>query len=757
MVALAVVAGFATMLAPAYPVGFGLIDPLLRFGFAYVVTAAAARARRSTWIVLGVAAAVMAPAGLWFVAGLAALALSLVAAFIPRRRLIGATIGLLAVPTLMRAAPFGFTGLSALCVWAAVTPVLVSGYRVASRRSRERMRTVATAGVLVALIGLVVFALAVWISFHDLSSGSKSAQSGLEALRQGRGQSAAVLLANSSDSLGDAHDVLGGWWTLPAHLVPFVSQQLDALSSASHQGHDVAAAGSVVASKADYHELRYVQGQVDVTRLRQLEGPLLAVNRALARAGTQLDAVRSPWLVGPVRGAVDNFRADVAQTVPQAQVAQQAVAVAPGMLGGDGTRHYFVAFTTEAESRGLNGFMGNWAELTATDGRLTLSRSGRVGELNAKPGAAQRVVSRPADYVARYGRFKVGTYFQDVTLSPDLPDVAQVISQIYSGPFPDMGGDKIDGVLVVDPYGLAALLRFTGPINITGGPQLTAANAAQELVSGQYTDFPGKTDRVDFLDQASRETFEKLTTGTIPGPDEIASVLGPQVVGHHLMFTSFRGREQALFARLGATGAYSHARPDQDFFGVTGQNSANNKTDVWMHRTIRYDATYDPTTGRVEAKATITLHNDAPSSGLPDGVIGSNGQGLALGTNRTYLSFYTPLELEASAVDGSHEPFESQLEFGYHVYSQYLTVGSGQTLTVTLDLGGVVAGGLEYQLGVGVQPMVNPDQVQVTLTPRGPWSVSRSSGLFADLDGSRATLANQPGHDLRAEVDFEHR
>ncbi len=757
MVALAVASGLASMLAPAYPVGFGLIDPLLRFGFAYVVTAAAARARRSTWIVLGAAAALLAPGGVWFVAGVGALALSLVAAFIPRRRLIGATIGLLAVPTLMRAHPFGFTGLSALCVWAAVTPVLISGYRVASRRSRERMRTVATAGVLVALIGLVVFTLAVWISFHDLSSGSTSAQDGLAALRQGRGAPAAAMLANASDSLGDAHDVLGGWWTVPAHLVPFVSQQLDALSSASHQGHDVAAAAAVVAAKGDYHELRYVQGQIDIAHLRQLHAPLVAVNQALDRAAVQLDAVRSPWLVGPVRTAVDNFRDDVAQTVPQAAVAEQAVAVAPGMLGGDGTRHYFVAFTTEAESRGLNGFMGNWAELTARDGHLTMSRSGRVSELDDAPGAAQRVVTSPADYVARYGRFRVGTYFQDVTLSPDLPDVAQVIRQLYSGPAPRMGGDEIDGVLVVDPYGLAALLRFTGPIDVTGGPQLTAANAAQELVSDQYTDFPGKTDRVDFLDEASRLTFDKLTKGSIPGPDEIASVLGPQASGHHLMFTSFRGSEEALFNRLGATGAYPHARPDQDFFGITGQNSANNKTDVWMHRTIRYDAGYDPSTGRVTATATITLHNDAPSSGLPPGVIGSNGQGLPLGTNRTYLSFYTPLQLVSSSVDGAHEPFESQQEFGYHVYSQYLTVGSGQTLTVTFQLGGVVAGGLDYQLGVGVQPMVNPDQVQITVTPKGPWTVSGAKGMFAELDGSRATLVDHPAQDLHTEVRLARR
>jgi hypothetical protein len=755
VVAVAVLSGLVAAFSPVQPTAFGPTDVLLRFAFAYVVTAAAARARRSTWIILSGAAAVLAPSGIWFVAALVALVAAVVAAFVPRRRLTGACIALLALPALMRAEAFGFTGASALCVWAAVIPVLVSGYRVASRRSRERMHTVATAAVLVALVGTIVFAVGVWISYHDLSNGSTTARSGLSALRDGRGSDAAVLLANSSDSLGDAHDVLGGWWMTPAHLVPFVSQQLDALSTASAQGHDVASAGSVVAAKADYHQLRYVQGQIDVNHLRQLDGPLRTVNRVLIRAEAQLRSVRSPWLVGPVRGAVDTFHDEVVRTTPQAQVAEQAVAVAPGMLGGDGTRHYFVAFTTEAESRGLNGFMGNWAELTATDGRLTLSRSGRTGELDNQPGAADRVVKAPPDYVSRYARFKVGTYFQDVTLSPDLPDVAQVISQLYSGPTPDMGGDKIDGVLVVDPYALAALLQFTGPINITGGPQLNATNAAQQLVEDQYTEFAGKSDRVDFLDQASRETFEALTRGSIPGPDQIATVLGPQVAQRHLMFTSFRGSEQALFTRLGATGAYSHAQAGRDFFGLTGQNSANNKTDVWMHRSVTYDAHYDPGTGRVDATATITLHNLAPSNGLPEGVIGSNGQGLPLGTNRTYLSFYTPLQLQSAAVGSQSQGFESQLEFGYNVYSQYLTVPSGGTLVVTLHLRGVVAAGLDYRLGMGIQPMVNPDQIQVVITPTGPWQVAQTSGIYAQLDKSRATLVTQPGHDLSAEVHFE--
>jgi hypothetical protein len=82
-------------------------------------------------------------------------------------------------------------------------------------------------------------------------------------------------------------------------------------------------------------------------------------------------------------------------------------------------------------------------------------------------------------------------------------------------------------------------------------------------------------------------------------------------------------------------------------------------------------------------------------------------------------------------------------------------VGSGQTLTVTLHLAGVVAAGLDYRLGVGVQPMVNPDQIQITVDPHAGWQVADATGLFANLDHSSATLVTTPGHDLSAEARFE--
>ncbi|MGB7880584.1 MAG: hypothetical protein WBL31_17595, partial [Ilumatobacteraceae bacterium] len=48
------------------------------------------------------------------------------------------------------------------------------------------------------------------------------------------------------------------------------------------------------------------------------------------------------------------------------------------------------AFTTPAETRGLGGFMGNWIELTADDGRIRVSAAGPVSSE-----AARGVISVP--------------------------------------------------------------------------------------------------------------------------------------------------------------------------------------------------------------------------------------------------------------------------------------------------------------------------------------------------------------------------
>ncbi|MEI7591674.1 MAG: DUF4012 domain-containing protein [Actinomycetes bacterium] len=751
VVAVAVVAGLLALTANAHPTGLRLPDLLLQFGFAFVVTLAAARARRVNWLILGALAALIASPGLWQVLGLCGLVLAIAATMLPRRRILGAVVAALCVPAMLHAPPFGFLGASALCVWIAVVPCLFSGYRVASRRSRQRMRTIGRVALVVAIGGTVIFGLSVWVAWSDLHSGVDEAQYGLVAMRDGHGSEAASRLASSADSLAAANGILGAWWTAPARLVPMVAQQANAMAILTDQGRRIAEAGALAASRADYRQLRSSHGQVNIEQVRQLQQPLDRVALTLGGARTDFAGANSPWLLGPVAAAVDQVSSEIDRTLPQAEVAAQGAAIAPAMLGGDETRHYFIAFTTPAEERGLGGFMGNWAELTASNGKLTLSKSGRTKDLNAIPAAKDRVITSPIDYVARYGRFDPGKYFQDVTASPDLPSVANVIGQLY----PKMGGDQIDGVFVVDPFGLAALMNFTGPIEIAGSTEvLTADNAADILIRRQYVDFSSKQDRLDFLDEASRATFEKLTTDDLPSPEMLGSVLGPAVEARHVMFSAVRPDEEAWFTRIGATGAFPTAEADRDFFAVTSQNAGNNKIDVFLHREISYNVTYNPATGAEVAHATVKLTNDAPSSGLPDYVIGNRDQMLPTGTNRMYLSFYSPFALSTSRIDGVDVPFESQRELGFRVYSHYLSVPPGGTVTVELDLAGSLDSNRDYRLAVGMQPTVTPDAVRLTIVPEQGFVVGPTSGVHSDLDRQRATYVGQPGHGIEASVTF---
>ena len=261
------------------------------------------------------------------------------------------------------------------------------------------------------------------------------------------------------------------WWTAPARLVPFVAQQAEALATLTGQGQAIAAVrrdGGVQGRLPRSCATR--RARSTSAELRALQDPLGDVaDDAGPRPGPRSTPSTSPWLVGPVATRAEpGVRRGRPHRAPGRPGGPGRRQVAPGLLGGDGTRHYFVAFTTPAEERGprrLHGQLGRAHRHRRQADAQPLGAhagAGRLAQLAGGRGAHHHRAGRLPGALRR--RSSRRTYFQDVTMSPDLPSVADVIGQLY----PQMGGDHIDGVLVVDPYGLAALLNFTGPIDIEG-------------------------------------------------------------------------------------------------------------------------------------------------------------------------------------------------------------------------------------------------------------------------------------------------
>jgi hypothetical protein len=734
----------------AAPTGARPVDALLSAGFAAVVTLATSRARRWTWFVLAGLAAVAA--GDAVTVGLAAVALatSIFGALIPRRRVLGAVVGALAIQVLLRLPDLGFHGSTALYVATAVAPVLLSGYLLLPRaRRRVVHRALLGAGV-VGAIALGVFGLSVALAWSAMQDGVRQARQGLEAASDGDAKAAAALFESATSSLESSHRLFGAWWARPARGIPVLAQQAEALEVATGQAAQIAGAAGDVAVSADLERIRYTSGRIDVARLAATRQPLERASAVMTLAADRLHAVSSPWLIGPVSDALAGLTEDVDATLDDIELAAEAAAVAPGMLGADGARHYLVLFTQPAEARGLGGFVGSWAELRAVDGDLDLTDSGPIRELLAAPGSERRSLSGPPEYLARYGRFRPWQYLQDVTFSPDLPTVAAVMAELY----PQSGGRPVDGVIVADPYGLAALLKLTGPIRVEGAPQrLTADNVAQFLVKDQYLQFGETAQRREFLEDVGRETFDQLVNGSLPGPRRLASALGPAVEERRLMMYAFDPAQERFLSHLGVAG--EAPRPEgADGLMLVTQNWGQNKIDVFLRRDVDYQVTYDPATGEVEGTVTVTLHNDAPSSGLPDAIIGSNDLGLPLGTNSLYLSVYTPHHLQEARLDGERIGVEFQRELGWAVYSRFVKIPPGGSVRIELDVKGSIDPGARYRLLVGAQPLVNPDTVAATVRPARGWVIEAARGFGITDVGTSAQARIEPRTTTALEADL---
>ena len=723
--------GVATAAAGLHPTAYRMSDVALSALLGIIAAAAGSVARTWAWLVLaGVAGA--STTGWAALPALAALAIALAFTLSrdrPARRVAGAVVVALALQSLLRieGGPFGW---SAATTAVAVGVPVLSGWQ--SARSGTR-RIVAGAGLVAGAVGCGVaasFGLSVLQARSSIEVGIELANDGMVAAEAGDTATAAQLLDQAEQTFGAAHRYLGGWFARPAGVLPVLGQQSRALDLLSGAGEDVAASAADAARDADVQTLTVDQGRLDLDRVASMRAPVASVAAALAAAVDASSGAASGWLVQPVASRLDRFAEAIDTARVDAEIASQAIDVVPRLFGGDRPRHYFVAFTNPAETRALGGFTAAYAELVIDDGRMELVRHGGIEELNEVRRDLRRLTD-PAMFPDRYRELLPEKFWQNATGTADFPTVAEAVRQLW----PQSGGGRLDGVMVVDPYALAAMLELTGPVAVEGLDQpLSADNAAQFLLRDQYVRFGVTDERLDFLAEATRTVFDELTSADLPGPGRVADVLSPVVRQRRLLLHSFHDDEQALFERLG-TGGITPPAEGGDFLSVRSSNRAANKIDSLLERALDYSATVDPATGAVQSTLSVTMRNTAPPSGLPDYVV-RNDNGRPFGTNIMTLEVASPLDLVGVTSGGSPAGVAVSSEYGRSLYTTLVEVPPGSELVVTFTLRGRLDLSDGYHLDVVPQPRVNADRVRVEVAATRGWRSTSTE------DGKRALTEN---------------
>lgn len=720
--AVALVPAAAAVVAPGAPTGLVVVDAAMKATFAAVVALCAARSSRWSWLVASGVVALGAHSGWLGIVAFALLGVAAAATLGPRwGTTAGAAWGAALAQVLLRLSWPEPTGGTAALAGLAAAALGVGWYRRAwpERRRRARLVAGAIAGATGVLLALA--ATAAVTARHDLRRGVAATETGLAAARAGELGRAADDLAVASGALADANSRLGAWWARPVRLVPVAGRFVDDAVRATAAAADAAADAGAVARSGTADELAVRGGGVDVEALEALTGRLWAAAGSLATARDVLASPSSaPWIPGPVQERLDRLTTRVDDALADANNAVAAGWIAPGLLGADGARSWLLVVHTPVEQRGAGGVVGNYGELVADDGRVRLARFGRIRELNPPGAAAERTLTPDlAADLARYRTFGITRYFQNALQSPDFPVDARAMEQLSA----ESAGPDAEGVIAIDPYGLAAILQVTGPVSVPSWPDpIDATNARRVLLYEQYVALAGPA-REDFLGDVARAVVEQLTTGELGSLAEVARAMAPAITGKHLMFHSAHAEEQAVIERLGAGGAMAPV-DGGDFLQVVTQNTTETKIEWFWRRQVSYDVDYDPGSGEVAANLEVRLHNDAPPDGLPTYIIGGpreTGAYPPAGHNRTWLSIYSPLELQGATLDGRPLVLSRERELERNVYSAVLTVAPGGTAVVRLDLAGAIVAAPSYRLVVGAQPQVTPDRLAVDVQAAPGW------------------------------------
>ena len=427
----------------------------------------------------------------------------------------------LTINILLRWDPSWRFGMSALVTGLVAALIVVTGLSRRGRFARQTVRRAATVLAIIAGIAILGAGVATAQAYGDLRNGERALRRAASALQQGDIPLAVEQLDRSNQLLERAADALDRPWARPALALPVIGQHLDAIVDIGHGAVDLTDEATASVAQVDVESLRFVNGVIDLDAIELLEQPVSRINAALRQMSAALTSGRSPWLVAPIGNRVDHLGAEIDELVEQTDRALTAVQLAPSMLGGDGPRTYFVAFTTPAEARGLGGFMGTWAELHADDGRLEVIRTGRTSELSTAQGEARTVLNGPADYIARYGKFGAGVdgapvavdFWSNVTMSPDFPSVTEVFAQLY----PASGGTEIDGAIALDVETIARFLELTGPIAVEGPEgmiRLSSGDAVQYLFRDQYADIADEETATTYSKRSRRNWSMTSSAGT---------------------------------------------------------------------------------------------------------------------------------------------------------------------------------------------------------------------------------------------------
>jgi hypothetical protein len=582
-----------------------------------------------------------------------------------------------------------------------------------SRRARIGL-AIAAAAVVLLSIGAARSALSARAS---LSQGRDALASGRDLLSGGDAAAAGLEFERGRTHFDAALRETDGPWLWIARRIPFVGRTPDAVHAVGAAGARVADAGSTLAAAIEriggISALAPSHGRIPIEPIEQLAPSVSAAAAEIDAAVSELDRAPETFLLPAVASARREAVDELASLDDLLGTASSLLDELPSFLGADGPRHYFFGAQNPAELRGTGGVVGAYSILTLDDGSLGFSPFRPIQSL--PPLSVEDVPGPTEEYARNYDEFRGdGRFWLAINLTPDFPTAAEAIIQAYAA----AEGVRLDGVILSDPFALAALMRVTGPTTVPGlGTTLTADTVVAFTANQAYALLTDPEARKRLLGDVAKSVVDRFLEGGELGTGDVRSLARVAAEGHLLAYSADPAVQSAL-EETGAGGALS-SEADSDLLSVIENSSGGSKVDFYEDRAVTYEI-WLQSDGSARATTTVALTNHAPTSGEPRYVIGPYKDFSEAGESAQILNVYggPGARLIRADRDGIRISVGAGSELGHPFFQDYFRTASGATSELRLSWylptawGGGSLGG-RYRLTLLDQPTIRPDLTTV--------------------------------------------
>lgn len=553
----------------------------------------------------------------------------------------------------------------------------------------------------------------------SLESSSDNLSDGRRAIGSGALDQADAAFTDAQDEAETATGMLSRPSLKAVSYLPPINRDTQVLSRLTRGAELIAAAGaegvdvarSLGVSDEGLAASIYSDGVVRLEQLEEVQPQLQRTAKILTRAESLISDAPRP-LLAPLRDALVRARRQITDAGEGARDGAALFAALPELLGGDGERRYLLAFQAIGEARGTGGVIGLYGVLHAEDGRIELGRIGPFTDV--VPETLLTPVEGPTWFEESYGPQFALRQWQQANSSPNFPVVAEVLLEMF-----ETGtGQRLDGVIAMDPIALQQMMQGTGPLTVSRNETIAREDAADVLLKESYLRFDDPDQQNRYLARLVDSFWTAIKKGEFD-PTRFAEGIGDSAATRHLsVYTRTRDSQRAM-SQVEAAGEY--VRSDENNVQLVFHNNyAVNKVDTFLERSISTDIEL---TERGEALVTtrIDMRNRAPD-GPPSLLLGPGLEGDPPGMNRMLFNLLAPrgAVFEKVEVDGKEVALLEYRDGKFPVAWELLEMpaGSDSRVEVTYRVTNAISvrdGVPRFNFRIVPQALVKPDRFSLTI------------------------------------------